>query len=300
MSEDYNFKSFKPMLIDNEKADYESLSYTNKCCSVKRDGLRIETTNKGLYGRSLKKIRNKELQAKYAEMCSRLPDNIIIEAELWSPKLPCRIISGIANSKDKEVPDHLDLYVFDIYTYDNDYDFLKRYNLLTEYCNKEPLLKRIDIIPLANHAHLMNIYNNEIKKGSEGLVVRSYDKGYKCTRLSNKMDYCYKMKPHAEIDCEIVCVNERMENTNESEKNELGRSFKRNTVDNKKPTGIAATVTVKLPNGLECKASLKGKEEDRRELWTNREEYVGRIAVIESMAYGTKDRLRHPKVLRIK
>jgi hypothetical protein len=42
------------------------------------------------------------------------------------------------------------------------------------------------------------------------------------------------MKPFKEDDLKIIDVTERMENTNESQINELGQSYKRNTVDAKK------------------------------------------------------------------
>jgi len=80
----------------------------------------------------------------------------------------------------------------------------------------------------------------------------------------------------------------------------LGRSFKRNTVDAKEGTGIAATFICKLPNGETTKVSLTGDEAFRREIWQNKESYIGKYAVVKSMAYGTKDKLRHARLLKIK
>ena len=102
------------------------------------------------------------------------------------------------------------------------------------------------------------------------------------------------------MDLPILDVTERFLNTNESKKNELGQSFKRNTVDAKQGTGIAATFVCKLPNGETTKVTITGNEAYRRDIWDNKDEYVGQYAVVKSMDYGTKDKLRHARLLDIK
>ncbi|KKM74279.1 hypothetical protein LCGC14_1401940, partial [marine sediment metagenome] len=105
----------KPMLLSNDEFDLESLDFTEMYISEKRDGVRAEVSNKGILGRSLKVLPNVNVQEWFKEVYQNLPNGIIIEAEIHSDSLPCRTIAGICNSKDKEVPEDLKLYVFGIF-----------------------------------------------------------------------------------------------------------------------------------------------------------------------------------------
>ena len=96
-------------------------------------------------------------------------------------------------------------------------------------------------------------------------------KKYKQGRVTINQHIGFKMKPHNELDLPILGVTERFLNLNESETNELGQSFKRNTVDAKEGTGIAATFICQLPNGETTKVTITGIESARREIWQNQE-----------------------------
>ena len=80
----------KPMLLSNDEFDINNLDYTNMYISIKRDGVRAEIDNTGLKGRSLKVFRNPKLQEFFKEVFSRLPDDIILEAEIYADGIPCR------------------------------------------------------------------------------------------------------------------------------------------------------------------------------------------------------------------
>ncbi len=125
-------------------------------------------------------------------------------------------------------------------------------------------------------------------------------KKYKKGRVTIKEHIGFKKKPVSELDLLILGTNERMKNLNKSEKNELGNSYKKNTVDAKEPTGIASTFTCQLPNGETTDVTITGDEASRRDIWKNREHYIGKYAVVKSMAYGVKDKLRHARLIGIK
>jgi len=124
---------------------------------------------------------------------------------------------------------------------------------------------------------------------------------YKQGRVTINQHIGFKLKPHAETDLKIIGVTERLLNTNESQKNELGQSFKRNTVDAKENTGIAATFNCLMPDGkTETKVTITGTEAERKAIWANKESYSGKYATVKSMDYGAKDKLRHPRLVGIK
>ena len=288
------------MLLSNDEFDLESLDFTEMYISEKRDGVRAEVSNKGILGRSLKVLPNVNVQEWFKEVYQNLPNGIIIEAEIHSDSLPCRTIAGICNSKDKEVPEDLKLYVFGIF--DTEMTFTERINKLF-WTTKNMLGKRYQIVEqkkVETARIASRIYQSFIRRGFEGAVLMDGRKLYKQGRVTIREGIGYKLKPQREDDLEIIDVTERMSNTNESQINELGNSYKRNTVLNKESTGIAAAFVCKLPNGEECKVSLTGEESFRREIWINKESYIGRFAAVKSMDYGTKDKLRHPVLISIK
>jgi len=291
----------KPMLLSNEDYDLNTLDYTKMFGSKKRDGVRSEISNQGLLNRSLKILRNTEVQKYFEDVYKNLPDGIVLEAEVHSNTMPCREIAGICNSLDHDVPKDLKLYIFGIF--DIEKTFEERIQLLKEVEKKYLKGDRYEIVPqilIVSSEDATNFYKETLEEGFEGIVLMDGRKIYKQGRVTINQHIGFKKKPHSELDLPILGTTERFLNLNESEKNELGRSFKRNTVDAKEGTGIAATFICQLPNGETTKVSLTGDEAFRREIWKNRDSYIGKYAVVKSMAYGVKDKLRHARLIKIK
>ena len=312
----HNWKGFKPSLLPNDEADLNSINYRNKFHSDKKDGLRLELINKGVYGRSLKPINNTNIQNKFRAFCKTLPDNIIVEAELWSPELECREISGVASSDDHEVIKSLNAYCFDVYDYSYDYEFgdrVKKLRKIVENFNS-PEIIMLRQTPLANRRHLEKLNQMCLDAGGEGSVVKDCTATYKKGRITIKSGKGFKLKEFVEEDYLIIGVTERMLNTNESTKDFLGHSVKRNTVADKEATGIAATFIIALEgykgpipvweynakDDTMGKVTVTGDYEARKEIWTNRKLYISQWAVTKAMATGKHKKLRHPTLLGIK
>jgi hypothetical protein len=289
-----------PMLLSNDEVDLNDLDYSNMFISVKRDGVRAEIINGELLGRSLKKFRNYKLHDFFkniTDFCKFY--NITLEGEIYSNTIPCRELAGICNSLDYDLPSDLKLYIFGLYN--KELTFCERYELLNHLsiCKEENI-----VIVMQERAHnkefVEMFFTSSLSEGYEGAVLMDGSKKYKEGRVTIKEHIGFKLKPEQEDDLEIIGVNERFINTNESEINELGYKFKRNTVDAKQSTGIAATFDCKLPNGEITKVTITGDEEYRKEIWNNKNDYIGQFAVVKSMSYGTKDKLRHPRLVGVK
>lgn len=290
----------KPMLLSNDEYDLNDLDYSNMFISEKRDGVRAEITNQGIKNRSLKILRNIKIQNFFKEVYENLPNDIILEAEIYADGIPCSEIAGICNSLDKDVPANTKLYIFGIYH--KDLTFEQRMELLEGLDNFILKGNKYEIVEqqkVSSEKEVEEIYKLFLDEGYEGAVLMDGSKRYKEGRVTIKQHIGFKLKPHKEIDLKIIGVTERLENTNESLVNELGNSYKRNTVDAKKETGIAATFICEY-NGVETKVTITGDEEYRRNIWENKEDYIGCYAVVKSMDYGEKDRLRHPRLIKIK
>ena len=289
-----------PMLLSNDKFDLKDADYSNSYISIKRDGIRGEFYNTGILNRSFKTLRNVRIQEYFREIWSVLPDGIILEAEIYKDRFPCRKMGGICNSLDTEVPEGTKMYIFGIY--DSDLTFEERLSKIFQIEELLPVSNKYEIVTqnkVKNYDETIEFYNQCVKNGFEGSVLMNGNSKYKNGRIRVKQKIGYKIKPSKQTDLEIIGVTERMENTNESEINELGRSFKRNTVGNKKPTGIAGTFICKYKD-TETRVTVSGSEESRREIWSNRNDYIGCYVVIESMDYGEMNKLRQPTMIDIK
>ena len=293
-------KMKKPMLLSNDEFDLKQLDYSNMYISIKRDGVRAETTNAGIKNRSLKILRNSKMQEYFREVFEALPEDVTLEAEIYADGIPCRKMAGVCNSLDKDIPKGTKLYIFGIY--DETADFEERMGLLHRVEDLYLSGDRYSIVfqeKIYSEFQARAFYKGALALGFEGAVMMDGSKKYKEGRVTINQHIGFKLKPHKEIDLKIIGVTERFLNTNESQTNELGDSFKRDTVDAKESTGIAATFICEY-KGLETKVTITGEEDSRREIWKNQEKYLGAYAVVKAMDYGEKDRLRHPRLVSIK
>lgn len=288
---------FKPMLISNDEYDLDKLDYSNMYISIKRDGIRAEIDNTGIKNRSLKTIRNKKIQEYFKKLYESLPDDVIIEGEIYSPTTPLRTMSGICNSLDYEVPQDTKIYIFDIY--DPDATFEIRMSMLKKLEELIPITL-VEEIRVYSKEEVLEYYDEVIEKGYEGCVLKNGNKKYKQGRTTINQGIIYKLKPIRTDDLKIIGINERMKNLNKSEVNELGHKYKRNTVADKAPTSIAATFNCLMDNGEETKVTITGTEAERKEIWKNKANYIGKYVVVKSMDYGAKNKLRHPRMIGIK
>ena len=268
--------------------------------STKLDGIRCVTIDGELKSRSLKPIRNKALQKYYKHLCKVCVDfDCVLDGELFSPELTFQEITSFVMSEDKEPPEHLKFYVFDVFSMDSPDDvFSKRYKLYKHnamVANLKFLKQEI----VNNQEELDEMFKVALEEGNEGLIIRSPDKPYKFGRSTKNEQGLLKMKPFETFDGKVKQVIERMENTSESKKNELGRSFKHRCKEDMIPTGIAAAFVVEY-EGKDLKIVLTGDEDFRRKIWEERESHIGEWVEYKAMLIGIKDLPRHPNFIRFR
>jgi len=318
-------KPFRPTLAVDATGKLDSLSYP-KYASTKFDGIRvIAHPQLGLVSRSLKPIQNKQLQEKFkfiADIAKK--DGIYLDGELYSPNLTFQEITRAVMTKDFSDPktikkimkefgytktmssdiytskllNNIKFYCFDMYDGITD-EFNMRLDLI------EAQFEGVSDVVIVKQGfvnspeEVMQMFDAVLKLGYEGLILRSPDSPYKFGRSTLKEEYMLKVKPFKSFDLKITDVIERMENLNESFKNELGSSTKRNTVADKKGTGLAACFET-VYNGLPMKVTITGTEDFRRSIWSNKESFIGKMMEVKGMTVGAKDVLRHPVFLRFR
>lgn len=269
-----------------------------KFVSMKYDGVRAIFKNGELLARSLKPIGNVQLKEKYEKLLDYSKEHdVIFDGEFYSHELSFQEITSIINSDDKEVPGDIKFHCFDMVVkekYDEDFNF--------RLSNMNITLEQFDSVVIVEQTNVYNIdevetcFESALKQGFEGLILRDPLGKYKCGRSTVNEGLLLKVKPFETFDSKVIEVIERQENLNESQTNELGRSFKRNTKDDKKKTGIASCLVTEY-DGNEFRVTLTGDEDFRKEIWDNKEKYIGKMFEYKGMKIGMKDVPRHPVFL---
>lgn len=159
-------------------------------------------------------------------------------------------------------------------------------------------------------------YEDEcVKAGYEGLMIRDPDGPYKWGRATAKSGLLTKIKRWEDAEAEVVGVYEEEENQNEAKKNALGRTERSSHKANKVGKGnlggyhcktywggggpqlayFALDGCVDLdPVLFDCGAAANTTEIDRRELWANREQLIGRTITFKYQHRRGVDAPQHP------
>jgi DNA ligase-1 len=295
-------KDFKPNLFPNEKVDLSKIKYP-VLVSKKLDGIRTIFKDGKMLSRSLKEIPSKQLQNKfqYLKDYSKF-HNIILDGELYGLGISFQEITHFVMTEDldlinEKIPSHLNFFCFDMLREDINKDFNLRYE---EYSQLN--LSNLVIVKqkLAySKKEVEEMFEDALINGFEGLILKSPTSKYKFGRTTFKSGDGYKVKPFITIDSKIISVEERFENTSESYTNELGLSQKHNFKDNKESTGIAACFVV-IYDGFEQRVMITGNEDFRKEIWQNKENYIGKMIEFKGMIVGSKERIRHPVFIRFR
>jgi len=224
------------------------------------------------------------------------------------------IEKGKYHLKEEEyysLPQEMKIYIFDTF------------NFGIQDGNIEPYLSRIDRCHLftITFPHLLRVipqikiyskleedeYFEEImKKGGEGLVIR-YNKPYKFGRTSPKELIAYKRLPVNTFDAKIIAINQATEVNPEAEKktNELGYSVtskkKNDRIPIEQAKDFQVEMTTERGETIDFGVSMKGfNHEDRKEVWKNPQDYVGRWIEFESKEYKGIGRPKSAKFIRFR
>ncbi len=291
-------KMFKPMLAVN--ADKDKIKYP--ClCSNKLDGIRCIFKDGKMLARSLKPITSNTLQKRFQLLKDMTANGkLTFDGELYCHGMEFREISHFVRKSDAEVPMELKFHCFDV-VIDNDYShkFTYRKSALEGIRDMNDDVEIVNQKEIKNEAELNKEFEVALKAGYEGLILRAPDGPYKYGRSSVTEGFLLKIKPFSSFDSKVIRVEERMKNTNDAQTNELGRSFRRDTKDQKESTGIAACLVTEY-KGIQMRVTLTGNEAFRTEIWENKESYIGKMFEFRGMTIGMKDVPRHPTFLRFR
>jgi len=319
-------KKFKPLLAPNQEINLDELSYPI-LASTKLDGIRVIFYKGKILTRSLKALPNKQLNQKFEPIRQYSEDyNLILDGEIYAHDIPFQFIISCFMTQDyenklaikkwdklceehdfymtrEEVFNRLKFYCFDCVENDN---FDKEFSVRVEDVYKVALGLNSLIIPVrqnrvSSKEEIEAYFDKVLKDNYEGLILRSLDGRYKCGRGTIKEGIIYKVKPFRTFDAKIIDVIQSTEVNEDAEKkmNELGRSVTSKKKNDRHLIDKASAFLVNYED-KELKVTLAMTDEEKEEVWKNKENYIGRTIEYKGMLVGAKDVPRHPVMIRFR
>ena len=308
-------KAFKPILAPNDQPNLDELNYP-LLASYKLDGIRCIFYKGQLLSRSLKQIQNKQLREKFEPVRAYSEEhNVILDGEIYSPELTFQEITSFVMTKDfedvksvkkygevKKIPEHLKFHCFDSIEDDNrDEQFSDRakYVEFSMQHYDDCVAVRQSLVNSADEVE--ELFEQALSDDNEGLILRSLDGRYKCGRGTLKEGLIYKVKPYRTFDAEVTGVVQStvVDPNAEKKTNELGRSVTSKKKDDRILIEKASAFNVEY-EGKELKVVLAMTDEEKEEVWKNRDSYIGRWIQYKGMLVGAKDVPRHPVMERFR
>ena len=251
--------------------------------STKFDGIRALVIDGVVYSRSLKPIRNKNVQKLFGKPEYNGTDGELVVGDIYAKDVFQKTTSGVM-SEDGE-PD-VTFHVFDIFT-NNTEPYKERLYELNERLVLDQYTSLVATEQRYVHTkdELLKLLEKERVKGGEGLICRSPSGIYKYGRSTPKEQLSVKLKFFETGEFEVVGFEERMHNTNEAKTNELGYTERSSCKENLIPMNTLGSLVLKYGDS-EFRCGTGFSDAQRKEIWENKESYLGKLASIRYMSVG--------------
>lgn len=263
--------------------------------STKFDGIRALVIDSVVYSRSLKPIRNKHVQKLFGKPEYNGFDGELIVGDIYAKDVFQKTTSGVMS--EDGTPD-VTFHVFDLWSMPTfDYEYRQR-ELQEILLNNEEYegVVYTTIHKCQTVEDLEFFLNHEKNVGGEGLIGRKPDGVYKYGRSTPKEQLSIKFKFFQQEDFEVVGFNERMHNTNEQKRDELGYAERSSAKDGLVPTNTLGSLVLKYGDDtFNCGTGFSDALRD--EIWSNQDKYLGKLASIRYMSVGAKDKPRIPSFI---
>ena len=262
---------------------------------TKLDGVRAVVIDSVVYSRSLKPIRNKYVQELFGKPEYNGMDGELVVGDIYAKDVFQKTTSGVMSAEG--TPD-VKFYVFDICTTPEETFTARQFILHHKLKNLPP---ESSVVMLQQHYvetlyDLQQYLEDERIKGGEGLICRNPDGKYKYGRSTPKEQLSVKLKFFEQDEFEVIGFEERMHNANEAKTNELGYTERSSCKENLTPMNTLGSLVLKYGDS-EFRVGTGFSDAQRKEIWENKESYLGKLASIRYMSVGMDKKPRVPSFL---
>ncbi len=175
-------------------------------------------------------------------------------------------------------------------------------NMMREF-EGQSVIRVLEQEVVDNAQAVLDYEARQLALGYEGIIIRAYDGAYKFGRSTLKQQGMIKMKRFTDAEAEIVAFEPLYRNHNEAVKDVMGltkrSSHQANMVaDDTLGKFVLRDLTHPEWGNFSCGSGLD--DETRDKIWKARPEYLGKKVKFKYLAYGSKDKPRHPIFLGIR
>lgn len=285
--------SLKPLLAGKVK-NVNTLRYP-LVASPKIDGVRclILQDDNGMktsrpFSRKLEHIPNRHI----FKMLSGMP--VGYDGELVLPDKPFNEVSGAIMSEDG-VPSFV-YVVFDMYHPTMPY--IERLQSLFNVEKDFPVyMKVIESKVIESAEQLLEYETDCLKRGYEGVMVRSMAGRYKQGRSTTNEGILLKLKRMEDAEAIIIGAEEEKHNANKATKDKLGHTKRSSHKANKEGKGTLGALICRRADGVEFKVGTGFTAEQRELYWRGFDMLKGRIVKYRFQPTGVKEKPRFPSFL---
>lgn len=267
---------FKPMLANKYKEKPVTQKMINEgvvFSEIKIDGIRCIINKLGMFSREGKPIVScPHIYEVLKPVLEKNPD-LIIDGELYNHELKDnfnKIISLTRQSKPTQ--DDLDksekvikYYIYDFGFKDKKYTERMKEGLLAVSLYAKPFkyLEYVSYTKVTSFEHLDELYAQYLEDGYEGQMVRIDEKRYENKRTNQLL----KRKEFIDDEFEIIEILE-------------GKGNRSN---------MAGKINYKMPNGKTFESGIKGGVDFYKQIWSEKDEYVGGQGTVRFFNYTPED-----------
>ena len=280
----------KPMLAGTVK-DMKTIQYP-VLCTPKLDGIRCLKIKGKAVSRNFKPIPNKYICSWIEKY---LPDGVDGELIVEGQTFQATTSAVMRESGEPKVVYH----IFDYVKYETKVWYSARVMDLNAILYPGGLVELILPKEIRTEQELLEFETKCLADGYEGVMLRTPDGPYKEGRSTVREGYLLKLKRFIDSEATVVGFEERLHNENVATKNAFGRTERSSHKANMTPTGMLGAFVVK-EGKMKFKIGSGFTDEQRVEIWNNREKYLGQLVKYKSQKQGSKNVPRFPIFLGIR
>lgn len=292
-------KNFKPMLAytieDTSKESYPAL------LSVKLDGIRAIVVDGIVYSRSMKAIRSKAVQELFGK-----PEYNGLDGELlygdWNAHNVFNVTTSVVMATDlKPIYDKskISFVTFDWVLSEQAY---ATRDILAQHIvdkSDNPQLFSLENMTANCEQDLLDFEQWALDQQYEGIMKKSPKMKYKQGRSTFKEQGVGKLKRFSDDEAVVLGFEEKLTNGNAAYTNELGRTQRSQSQEGMVGAGTLGAFICEC-KGIKFTCGSGLDDATRKEIWENREQYLGKFIKFKYFAVGMLDSYRFPIFLGIR
>jgi len=262
---------FRPMKPCSKLVSPFDMKKWPKLASVKFDGIRGVTSEKGLLSNSLKQIPNLYAQKVLADLPPFLDGELVLKGK-----------DGLVYDNNQSAfmsrtgqPD----FEFKVFDYAKPFNqaFVTRLGLAQTFCLDHEFAFGVEHVTIVEPEQAIVLYDQARSDGYEGLILRDPFAIYKHGRSTQIQEMGMKMKPFDPDEAIVIDFTELHHNDNDKQLNEMGYAVRSKHQDNRIASGMMGSLICKYQGNI-FKIGTGFSIAQRVEIWNNKAKYLVLLA----------------------